>query len=90
MLVPVIRGPSHLFYDRLNAQLDEHGFDEVEKHHRCQSAAPRRYFNGLLTPTLAPAALRACRSQRRGSRAVKDDAVANDPDVVGGGTPDAI
>jgi len=32
MLVPVVRGPSHVFYDRLNEHLDEAQFDaKVEK-----------------------------------------------------------
>ena len=59
MLVPAIRGPSHIFYDRLNAQLDEHGFDvkveklcerffeEEEKRGR-PSIAPGMYFRMLL------------------------------------------
>lgn len=59
MLVPAIRGPSHIFYDRLNAQLDELKFDlkveklcegffeEKEKRGR-PSIAPGMYFRMLL------------------------------------------
>ncbi len=59
MLVPAIRGPSHLFYDRLNAELDELKFDlkveklcegffeEKEKRGR-PSIAPGMYFRMLL------------------------------------------
>ena len=59
MLVPVIRGPSHIFYDSLNAHLDEVKFDEKveslcegffeEKERRGQpSIAPGMYFRMLL------------------------------------------
>ena len=59
MLVPALRGPSHIFYDRLNAQLDELKFDlkveklcegffeEKEKRGR-PSIAPGMYFRMLL------------------------------------------
>jgi len=59
LLVPAIRGPSHIFYDELNAHLDEHGFDEKveklcegffeEKEKRGRpSIAPGMYFRMLL------------------------------------------
>ena len=59
MLVPAIRGPSHIFYDKLNAKLDELEFDlkveklcegffeEKEKRGR-PSIAPGMYFRMLL------------------------------------------
>ena len=59
MLVPAIRGPSHIFYDRLNAELDELKFDlkveklcegffeEKEKRGR-PSIPPGMYFRMLL------------------------------------------
>lgn len=59
MLVPVVRGPSHLFYDRLNAELAEQKFDEKveklcesffeEKERRGRpSIPPGQYFRMLL------------------------------------------
>lgn len=51
MLVPAIRGPSHLFYDRLNAELDEAQFDaKVEK--LCEGFFEEKERRGR--PSLAP------------------------------------
>ncbi len=62
MLEQAIRGPSHLFYDRLNAELDEakfdlkveklcEGFFEQEEKRGRPSIAPGMYFRMLLVGT---------------------------------------
>ena len=48
MLVPVVRGPSHIFYDRLNAHLDGLKFDEkVES--LCEGAQRQLEFPATTT-----------------------------------------
>jgi len=56
MLVPAIRGPSHIFYDRLNAQLDERKFDlKVEAGIWSTSASGRRRHARVPPPDRTPA-----------------------------------